>query len=108
MSLSEALPVSLTLRKKIQVLRWEKDERRLPERMVEQTTGGSLFHKEGLWIQIISIEPGAGEQRGRPDQRIEEDGGKLQRRGEAWDQKATSELLPSTYPLYMSFFDVFA
>ena len=35
-------------RTKRQVLRWEKDENRLPEKMVDRTAGEkSLFHKEG-------------------------------------------------------------
>ena len=44
MSLSEALPVHLEGR---QVLRREKDEDRLPERMVERTAVESIFHREG-------------------------------------------------------------
>jgi len=46
MSLTEALPVCLTLRQKTRIEVQEKDEDRLPERMMEPTAGGSPFHKE--------------------------------------------------------------
>jgi len=46
MSLWEVLPVRFPLEKR-QVLRWEKDEDRLPEMMMERTAAESLFPKEG-------------------------------------------------------------
>ena len=95
MSLSEVLPVCLT-QEKIQVLRWDKDEDGLPERILKRITRGSLIHKEepmdakdlGWAIEVLT----GGEQRGPANQRIEEDGGKSQRGGKEWAHRDTSEL----------------
>jgi len=55
MSLSEALRVHLAQEKRL-VLRGEKDEDKLPEKMVERTAGEGYSTKRDQWMQRISIE----------------------------------------------------
>jgi len=49
MSLSEAPPVRLTPIEKGQDLRWDKDEDRLPDWMVEWTVGGQSIPRKRDW-----------------------------------------------------------
>lgn len=91
MGLSEALPVHKALRKRHD-LRWEKDKKSLPGRMVDYM-GMTISQGEtyACWFWC-------GAQRGQAKQSFKEDEAKRHRGDKEWDHKDTLEELDPIEP----------